>query len=350
MKRRAGKIFAAAVLVLLTTPWRCPAEDPGTVTLMTHDSFDVSKEVVAAFEKAHNLRVEFLKSGDAGAALVQAILSKENPMADVFFGVDNTFLTRALEADIFEPYESPLLAQIPDALELDPENRLLPADYGDVCLNYDKKWLARKGMEPPESLEDLAKPAYKGLLVVQNPAVSSPGLAFLLATVGRFGPDGYLDFWKKLRANDVLVASGWEDAYYGHFSAASRGGRPVVVSYASSPAAEVHFAESPPPEAPTAAVTGNGSTFRQIEFVGILKGAENPEGARKLVDFMLDTTFQEDIPLRMFMFPANRSAKLPPVFVEHARKAPDSSAAVSPRDIDAHREEWIEAWTATVLR
>ncbi len=320
-----------------------------SLTVMTHDSFNVSKEVVAAFEKENGVTVRFLKSGDAGAALIQAILSKNNPLADVFFGVDNTFFSRAIDADIFIPYASPLLADIPRHLQLDSKNRLLPVDYGDVCLNYDKAWFAKKDLTPPTNLADLIKPEYKGLTVVQNPATSSPGMAFLLATIGRFGEDGYLDFWKQLKNNGVIIAGGWEDAYFGHFTAASKGDRPIVVSYATSPPAAVYYSETPLTEAPTAAVVTKNSAFRQIEFVGILKGTKQPELARKFVDFMLSIPFQEDIPLQMFVFPANSKAKLPEVFTKHAEIA-EEPAQVSPAAIEANREQWLEAWTNAVLR
>jgi thiamine transport system substrate-binding protein len=323
--------------------------EPTVITLMTHDSFNVSEEVIAAFEVENKAKVELLPSGDAGAALNQAILSKNNPLADVFFGVDNTFLGRALKEDIFEPYQSPLLADVPDALELDPDHRLLPVDFGDVCLNYDKAWFAEQGLEPPDSLEDLADPAYKGLTVVENPATSSPGLAFLLTTVSTFGEDGYLDYWTSLRENDVMVVNGWEDAYWGQFSAASDGLRPLVVSYASSPPAEVYFAEEPPEEAPTAAVTSDGTCFRQIEFIGILKGTKNRALAEKLIDFMLGQSFQEDIPLQMFVFPANEKAALPEVFTKYTT-IPANPASISPAVIDSNREAWLEAWTQTVLQ
>ena len=328
--------------------------EPRTVRVMTHDSFDIGEETVAAFEEEHNARVEVLQAGDAGVVLNQAILSKDNPMADVLYGVDNTLLSRALKADIFEPYESPLLDQIPDQLELDDEHRALPVDYGNVCLNYDKGWFEEQGIAPPAALEDLVKPAYKGLTVVENPATSSPGLAFLLATIGHFGEEGdyaYLDYWAELRGNDVLVTEGWEDAYWGQFTYGSggEGDRPIVVSYASSPPVEVHFAEEPFEVAPTAAVVGDGSCFRQIEFVGVLRGAQNPDLARAWVDFMLGETFQEDIPLHMFMFPANKTAALPDTFAEFA-VIPENPAEVDYEAIEANREAWIEAWSEVVLR
>ncbi|MGC9325289.1 MAG: thiamine ABC transporter substrate-binding protein [Desulfomonilia bacterium] len=352
---RTQKILLSIFLcgILCVASAACTRKDAGQelpeLTVMTHDSFSISEGLISDFETRNSVRIIFLKAGDAGAALNQAILSKQNPMADIFYGVDTTFMSRALEADIFTVYDSPLLEAIPDELELDPHKRLLPVDFGDVCLNYDKAWFREKGIAPPASLEDLVKPVYSGLTIVENPATSSPGLAFLLTTIGHFGEDGYLEFWGALRANDVLVTDGWEDAYWGQFSASSKGERPIVVSYATSPPAEVHFAEKPLDDAPTAAVVEPGTAFRQVEFVGILKGAQHPELARKFIDYMLDVPFQEDIPLQMFVFPANSTAKLPEVFVKYARVAREP-VMLPPESIAKNRENWIEAWTEKVLR
>ncbi len=337
------------VLVLTTVLAACGPQEPATLRLMTHDSFSISDTVLQAFDEQVDIVVELLPSGDAGAALNQAILSKNDPLADVFFGVDNTFLGRALEAGIFEPYDSPALDGISDQFKLDPSNRLLPVDYGDVCLNYDKAWFAASNQNPPSGLEDLTKPEYADLLVVENPATSSPGLAFLLATIGRFGTENYLDFWADLRSNGVLVSEGWEDAYWGQFTAASDGDRPIVVSYASSPPAEVYYAEEPLSESPTASVLADNSCFRQIEFIGILSGTRHRAAAEKLIDFMLGTQFQEDIPLQMFVFPVNPDARLPDLFLRFA-EIPANPATVDPADIEANREEWIQSWTNTVLR
>ncbi|MGD2176891.1 MAG: thiamine ABC transporter substrate-binding protein [Anaerolineae bacterium] len=332
---------------------RPTATEPRVLRLMTHDSFDISEEVLEAFESEHNAKVEILKAGDAGVVLNQAILSKDNPLADALYGVDNTLLSRALEADIFIPYESPALEEIPDHLELDDQHRALPVDYGDVCLNYDKAWFESAGLDPPNSLEDLAEADYESLTVVQNPATSSPGLAFMLATIGHFGKNGdaaWLDYWADLRDNGVLVTEGWSAAYYEQFTYGSGGSgdRPIVVSYASSPPVEVHFSDEPFEEAPTGVVVGDGSCFRQIEFVGVLRGAQNSDMARAWIDFMLSETFQEDIPLHMFVFPANENADLPEVFAEFAI-IPDNPVSVEYTAIETNREAWIDAWTETVL-
>lgn len=332
----------------LTLIMGCMQTNPKELVVMTHDSFDIGEEIIIAFEEKYQVTVVFLKSGDAGEALNKAILGKNNPLADVFFGIDNTFLSRALQEDMMEAYSSPELENIDPALILDSEHRLLPIDWGDVCLNYDRGWFEERGQNPPNSLEDLVHPDYKGLTVIENPATSSPGLAFLLTTIGYFGQEDYLAYWETLRENDVRIESGWSEAYYGQFTQAG-GERPIVVSYATSPAAEVYYSEGLYTEPPTGAVLAAETCFRQIEFVGILKGTKQPKLARAFVDWMLSQAFQQDIPLHMWVFPANQQAELPQVFQDFAKQA-QSPVAIPPDDIAANRETWINAWTKTVLR
>lgn len=352
-RRTLSALLAAALIVAACGDDDEPTPDAEggaatTITMLTHDSFDVSEEVLAAFTDETGITVDLLPSGDAGSMLNQAILTKDAPQGDVLFGVDSTFLSRALDEDLFLAYESPALEGVDEALVLDPEHRVTPVDTGDVCLNYDKAALAEAGLEPPSTLADLADPAYAGTLVVENPATSSPGLAYLLATVAEFGEDGWQDHWRALRANDVEVAAGWEEAYYGSFSGAagSPGDRPIVVSYASSPPAEVIFAEEPLDDAPTGVVAG--SCYRQIEFAGILAGTEHEDEARQLVDFLLSPTFQADVPLSMFVYPVT-DVELPAEFVEHGA-APEDPYLLDADVVAANRDAWIEEWTEIVLR
>ena len=336
------------LVIFLLLGAACGDSAPSEVVLMTHDSFDASIEVLAAFEEDTGIAIRVLQAGDAGSMVNQAILTKDNPTADVMYGVDNTFLSRALSEGIFEPYESPLVAQVP--AELHAEG-VTPIDFGDVCLNYDRAGLTDAGVAVPATLEDLTAPEYAGMVVVENPATSSPGLAFLLATIARFGETGeytWQDYWRDLRDNDLDVAEGWTDAYYGVFSGGSgEGDRPLVVSYASSPPVEVIFAEEPPEVAPTGVITDG--CFRQVEYAGVLAGTDNPDAARRLVDFLLSVEFQEDMPLNMFVFPANADVALPDVFVEHTT-LPDSPLSMTPGEIESNRERWIEEWTEIVLR
>jgi thiamine transport system substrate-binding protein len=326
---------------------------PRVLRVLTHSSFAATPSVIAAFEAANGVKVQFSAGGDGGETLTKAILSKNSPLADVLYGVDNTFLGRALAADILTPYASPALASIPAALQVDATHRMLPVDFGYIALNYDRKFFAEKALAVPQTLEDLAAAPARGLLVVENPATSTPGLAFLLATIAHFGGTGsstWQSYWSALRKNDVLVVNGWEEAYYNEFSAQGKGRRPIVVSYATSPAYELNSAADPKPAVPpTGNILPEGASFRQIEFVGILKGAREPELARKFVDFMLSETFQADIPLQMWVYPSNARAPVPDLFRKFA-PVPAMPAAIEPAVIETNRDSWIKAWTQIVLK
>ncbi len=331
------------------TPAASPTPSgPRRLNIMTHDSFAISEALVAAFQDQYQVEVRFLALGDTGSAVNKAVLAKNAPLADVFYGVDNTFLSRALEEGIFEAYESPLLANIPPEFQLDPQHRALPVDYGDVCLNYEIAYFAERGLTPPQTLEDLLKPEYKGLLVVEHPATSSPGLAFLFATVSRFGDPGYLEYWQGLAENELKVVSDWDTAYYGEFT--QWGGQyPLVVSYNSSPPFELIYADPPLESPPTAAVTGAGSCYRQIEFAGILVGTKNRDLAEKFIDFLLSPAFQGEMPLQMAVFPVNPQAQIDETFTQFLAP-PENPATLDPTLIAEKREDWINAWTEVVLR
>jgi thiamine transport system substrate-binding protein len=344
---------ALAVLALLSTgacagvgPSPTP---PNQLVVLTHDAFAISDTVLAQFESAHGVDVQILKGGDAGAMVNQAILTKDAPLADVLYGIDNTFLSRATEAGIFDPYTSASLGTVPDLLKTGLPAGVTPIDYGDVCLNYDKEAFTDDVPAPTELL-DLMDQAYSGMVVVENPATSSPGLAFMLATKGMFGVDGdltWLDFWRGLRDNDVLVVDDWDTAYYSSFSGGSgEGDRPIVVSYATSPAAEVFFADPPISEAPTGVVTDG--CFRQVEYAGVLHGTRAPDLARQFVDFMLSPEFQQDIPLNMFVFPARSGLDLPAVFVDNAAQVADPTL-LDPALDAAAIQGLITEWTDVVL-
>jgi len=319
-----------------------PDGESDRVRLMVHDSFFVSDSVWEAFTAETGLTVEVLAVGDAGAMVSQAILTRDQPLADVMFGIDTTFLQRGLDAELFDPYRSPELEYVEETLRGLGQGQVTPVDFGDVCVNY---WTAAlpEGASPPTTLADLTDPVLANQLVVQSPETSSPGLAFLLATVA--GTPDWEQFWADLVANGVTVTSGWEDAYYGEFVAGG-GDRSLVVSYASSPPAEVIYADPPVSEPPTGVVLD--SCFRQVEFAGILAGSENPQAASQLIDFMLSPTFQADLPLSMFVFPARSGVSLPAEFVAHA-EVPDEPLTLDPGTIEANRDRWVERWVDIVL-
>ncbi|MFI5822531.1 thiamine ABC transporter substrate binding subunit [Streptomyces rishiriensis] len=324
-----------------------------TVTLVSHDSWVVSKSVLADFEKRSGYKVRVLKDGDAGQAVNKAILTKDNPQGDVFFGVDNTLLSRALDNGLFQSYEAKGLAQVGGPYQLDAKkHRVTPIDFGDICVNYDKAYFTAHKLAPPASFEDLVKPAYKNLLVTENASTSSPGLGFLLGTAAKYGDGGWQGYWKQLKANGVKVVDGWEQAYNEEFSGSAGGkkakaDRPLVVSYASSPPAEVIYGDPKPATAPTGVATG--TCFRQIEFAGLLSNARNSEGGKALIDFLIGKEFQEDMPLNMFVYPVVKGAAVPAEFTRFGPAAKDPGT-MDPAKIADRRDQWVKSWTSLVLK
>lgn len=348
-KVSSGLLAALAAGTAAVALAACGGEsEPTEVVLVTHDSFAVSKEVRQAFEEESGLTLRILQGGDANETLNRALLTAGDPQGDVIFGIDDSVLSRALEGDLLVEYRSPGLS----ALEPDfsaPDPHVTPIDHGEVCLNIDRAWFASRAVDPPSGLADLLLDPYRGLVVVENPATSSPGLAFLLATIAQYGDPGWETFWRGLRANGVRVVDGWEEAYTQQFSGAagSPGKRPIVVSYATSPAAEVIFASKPLDESPTAAV--EDGCYRQVEYAGILRGAANEEGARKLVDFMLSPRFQADVPGSMFVYPVREGVELPEAFAKHAI-IPDDPLQLPADAVDRNRDRWVARWTEIVVR
>jgi thiamine transport system substrate-binding protein len=313
-----------------------------TISVVTHGSFAVSPDVLKEFSDRTGIMVQLLKGDDAGAVVNQAILSKDHPQGDVLYGIDNTLLSKGLDNGLFEPYSSPELSAIDGSFDLDStQHRVTPIDESDVCLNYDKRVAA------PTLLDDLKKPEFKDKVVVENPATSSPGLAFLLATVAKFGEDHYLDYWRALKANGLKVDDGWAQAYFDDFTVGgSTGTRTVVVSYATSPPADV-VAATPPKTATDVGVVDDGC-FRQIEFAGVLKGTTHAAAAHAFIDFLLSKPFQEDMPLQMFVYPVRKGAALPAAFTAYSAK-PIHVVDIPQDKIRQSREQWIKDWTSTVL-
>jgi thiamine transport system substrate-binding protein len=321
---------------------------PTTVTLVTHDSFALTESLLRDFAARSGITVKVVAGGDAGEVVNKAALTAGNPEGDVLFGVDNTLISRAVQAGVFDPYVSPAAAEVAPDLRSSTADTVTPIDYGDVCVNVDDAWYAAKGLAAPTSLVDLAKPAYRDQLVVENAATSSPGLAFLLATIARYGEDGYEAYWRSLRANGVTVVNGWTQAYEGEFSGGGKGSRPLVVSYASSPPAQIVYAAEPKPTKPSTSVLVDGC-FRQVEYAGVLRGTTHPEAARAVVDWLLSPEVQADVPLSMFVFPARTGTPLPDVFEKFAAR-PAEPLTLDPAVIDRQRSTWVEAWDQVTLR
>ncbi|MDO5735989.1 MAG: thiamine ABC transporter substrate-binding protein [Propionibacteriaceae bacterium] len=338
---------ASAALVACSQPANSstPPTDPGpssstTLTVVTHDSFAMSEELKARFAAESGLDVTYVAPGDGGALVNQLVLTKDAPLGDVVYGIDNSFSSRAVQEGVIAEYDS---AALPPSASQFTTEALTPIDFGDVCVNADLQWFEDNGIPVPTTLDDLVEPQYKDLFVVTNPASSSPGLSFLLATIATFGEDGYLDYWDGLVDNGVSVVRGWSDAYYTEFSGADgEGPRPLVVSYATSPAYTVTEDGS---RSTTVALLG--TCFRQVEYAGVIEGAQNEQGAQQFIDFLLSEDVQSGIPEAMFMYPVTDVA-LPQEWVDFAPLS-DHALTLDPAATSANRSTWIKAWTAKVI-
>jgi thiamine transport system substrate-binding protein len=314
--------------------------DPKTLVVVTHDSWAVPKEVLADFRARTGITVKVQPQGDAGQLTNKLVLTKDSPLADGVYGIDNTFASRAVDEGVLAAYESRALPKPAEKLRLDgaAADRLTPVDYSDVCVNVDESWFQRHDQAAPRTLEDLTKPAYRGLFVTPGATTSSPGLAFLLATIAAKGED-WPSFWRALMANDAKVTSGWSDAYEVDFTAGGgKGDRPIVTSYSSSPPFTIPEGASKPT---TRALLD--TCFRQVEYAGVLDGARNPAGMRKFIDFMLGQKFQSALAENMYVYPVDPSVALPEGWAEFAPTAPHPYT-VAPDEVRDHRTEWLREW------
>ena len=327
------RILIVSFLVVITSACSSSSSNtstdatPNEVTLLAYNAFTPQEGIFDAFTAATGAKVKVVTGGDSGVLVSKAILTAGTPEGDVLWGLDNTLLSRAQKADLLTSYE--------------------PVDTGDICVNYDKQWFASRDIAPPTSLEDLALPTYKNLLVVQDPVASSPGLGFLLGTIAHFGVDKWQNYWKSLKENGVRVSPDWTTAYTIDFSGSSGKGKyPLVVSYGSSPPAEVLYAEKPTDTPPTAVI--ESTCFRQTEYVGALRGTRNPNLAAKLISYLLDVPFQESMPLSLFVFPTNQKASLPDLFTKFA-VAPKNPLTLDPANIEKNRDAWLNSWRDIIL-
>jgi thiamine transport system substrate-binding protein len=312
------------------------------VVLVTHDSFVLPKQLIARFDRQSGYHLVVHASGDGGTLTNKLVLTQGDPTGDVAFGVDNTFASRALDADVFTKSDVPLPAGAQQYVVPGDDGRLAPIDNGNVCVNIDPGWFADRQMPPPRSLDDLVKPAYRGLLALPGATTSSTGLAFLLGTIGKYG-DGWSDWWKKLVANDATITNGWTQAYETDFTQGGGHGKdPIVVSYDSSPAFTV-------PKGSNTSTTKAllDTCFRQVEYAGVLTGAANPKGAKEFVEYLLSPEVQKALPDAMYVFPVRRGTPLPTAWTRFAVQ-PQHPYAVSPAQISAHRDAWLREWSDIV--
>ena len=315
------RLLAFALSLISVFALSSCASSPKELTLIAHDSFVMSDELISSFEQSSGYHLNIVRAGDAGAMTNKLVLTKDAPLADVVFGIDNTFAPVATKNNLID-------------------GELTPIDFADVCFNVDLAYFQSHNLAIPDNWRDLTKKEYKNLTVIENPNTSSTGLAFLISTYDGFPPmtagviPPTVNWWLALRDNGVKVAASWEDAYYSDFSGSSGKGKyPIVLSYSSSPADEV----GDDGKSKTQALLKD--CYRQTEYVGVLKNAANSQGAKALISFMKDKSFQSALPEAMYVYPVDSSVDLPSRWAKYAPAA--ESIIGGKLDIDGKREQWL---------
>lgn len=309
----------------------CAKKGSDQLVIYAYDSF-VSEwgpgpKVMPKFERATGIKATLVSRGDSGQVLAAAIDEKARPQADIIIGIDQYLLPQAVKAGILSPYKPLGIESVPPEIPFDPEYRAIPYDYGHFAIIWDSK----SSIEPPASLSDLAKPEYRGKLILMDPRSSTVGLGFLSWTVSAFG-DGWEDYWKSLKPSILTIASGW-DSGYGLFT---KGEAPLVLSYSTSPAYHVYADGT---DRYKALEFADGHIL-QIECAAILKGAKNRKNAEKFMDFMVSADFQEEIPLTNWMYPARADVALPECYA--AAVKPEGLAAPTAESLAAAIAAWAD--------
>ncbi len=315
------------------------ADAAGPLEIYCYDSFasewGPGPAITAAFQEQTGIEVNLHAPGDAVTVLNQLIVEKERPVADVVIGLDNSMLSRAVEAGVLEAYKSPKLETVPEELVFDSSFFLLPYDYGHFAICYDSAALKN----PPQSLEDLTRPEYADSLVLMDPRTSSPGLGFLLWTAAVYGSQ-WEDYWKRLQPSILTITDSWSQAY----TMFTAGEAPLVLSYGTSPVYHVEYEES---QRYRAAEFSEGH-ITQIEGMGLAAGTQRPAAAKAFIDFMLGAESQNILAMSNIMFPVNSRVELSPSF-DYALR-PESTvqpkaALQTPEGLQMLVESWTELFT-----
>lgn len=347
MCRQKFSIIGAsfALLMLLLIPFSALSADGNTLVVYTYDSFvswGPAKYIEKHFEQRTGAEVKFVATGDSRKMLTALKREKATgqTQADIFLGIERSDIPKTNNGQIFrnlKKKELPNLDTVRNSL-LSPgeDDRLIPYEYGYITIVYDSKKIAAE--QVPQTFEQLAQAKYKNQLIVEDPRISSPGFSFLLWTIKHYGSD-YIDYWKRLRSNILTVPGGWSAAY----SLFQRGEAPMVVSFSTDTASSV-IAHG---NARYKIALLNNEAYLNVYYMGIVKGTDSPSLAHKFLNFVLSQRVQEKIPTSEWMFPANRTARLPLKFYQYAVRPPES-IVVSLDKIAENQAQWLKEWTRVI--
>ena len=304
--RKALSVIIIMMLAICSIFAQSTSEKTGqeqkTLTVYAYDTFcgdwGAASAVIPAFEQATGIKVNLVSAGAAIEVINKVRLEGEKTQCDVILGITDDIADKAY--DLLESYNSPYIETIDTKLVFDPQNRLIPYDYGSFAFVYD----TQAGIELPTCLMDLTKEEYKGKVILIDPRTSSVGTGLLMWTYNALGED-WIQWWKTMSRNALTTASGWSSGY-GLFT---EGEAPIVISYTTSPVYHVMWEDTTRYQA-LLFTDGHEAT---IETAGIVKGTKHREEAQAFIDFLL-TAAQVDLANANSMYPVNGSIELPAAY------------------------------------
>lgn len=339
-----------------------------TLRILDHGAFAAFDSAAERFEELTGAEVEHVEEADTGSALNRAILDRGDPQFDVLYGVDNALLLKAVTEDVFQRYTPQLAPLVADEFvffgDLSAGWPATPVDHGYIALNMDHGHEAFGEDQRNTTVENLFDVRdHADLFVTQDPRTSTPGLGFLLVTIGVFGIDNaydWEDYWDELLDGGALVTHDWGTAYerhfsggYGQYTEGHLGDRPIVTSYTESPAVEVFFESFPADERADVLLTHQNrpAVFHQVQTMGVLKGTENRAVAEAWIEFTLTTDFQDLAAPENAVYPVVAGVSVDDVYGDlDPEPGTFGTIGMDWRDIGANLDGWLAAWTTLCER
>ena len=339
----------------------------GELVIVTYDVLALSEDMISGFEESSGLNVTMLKLDDAGSILDYLIQNRGNTNVDLAIGLDNTYLQTAIEFDLLEELDlnkSGMSApgSFPGRSSMDPLEPYdgplaVPYDMGYICLNYDTEAVDGENLSVPTSLEDLTGPEWRGKVALPSPVSSSPGRGFMLASLDYFdwqSDEGlqFSNWWSDMVANDVVITSGWTEAYethytggYGEWTEGYIGDAHITVSYCHSPGVESYYNGN---WTKSATLDIPKTSLFQVEYASAVSGG-NALYAKKFIEYLISPEVNSMMPYENLMYSVLDGLDLPEEDGYRSNsQIPAAPASIPMEDIDDHMEAWLDQWNSAV--
>ena len=342
----------------IPVPDNISTTDDGELVIVTYDVYGLTEHMLANFENVSGYNITMTKLDDAGSVLDHLLQYKGAQVSDLAIGLDNTYLQTAIDNNVLWPHEVNLSGL--SEIALAPYDGVLaaPFDHGYICLNYDSSVVDGTNYTVPTSLWDLTSSEWAGKVAIPSPESSSPGRIFMTATTDYFANDDdntteWTDWWTAMKNNDVIITSGWSEAYVTHYTGGYGvweddhiGDAHIVVSYCHSPGVEAWYGSN---YTISTALDLPRASLHQVEYAAAVQGG-NLAAARAFIEYLISEEVNLDMPIENSMYSVINGTDLPEENgYRYHSVVPTQPADVSPSEIASNMEAWLEMWNAAMV-